>query len=155
MPVADVGDILEGYARRGVFRAFSREDRRGRYRLLWHRDQVFDLRFDRRRQRLRIACLLPEVPAASPMYRDLKAWLRARRDEALPEHRRCNPDKVALSTYNRGGEVALTLAVLDGDVAYGVRKLVSLVNELYLDFLSSGLYYDWSVETFGLDPDRL
>jgi hypothetical protein len=153
----EVGDILEAYARRGVFRGFSRDQGRGGkglFRLLWHRDQVFQLAFDNRRQRLRIACVIPAVPAASPMYQDLKAWLKGRQDAALPDHRRCDPDKVSLRTYNRGGSVALTLTVLDDDLAYAVRKLVSLVNELYLDFLSDGLYYDWLVETFGLDPDR-
>jgi hypothetical protein len=50
--------------------------------------------------------------------------------------------------------VALTLAVLDGDVEYAVKKLVSLVNEIYLDFLSSGLYFEWLVDTFELDPDH-
>ncbi len=153
----EVGDILEGYASRGVFRGFSRHQGRGGkgvFRLLWHRDQVFQLEFDNRRQRLRIACVIPAVPAASPMYRDLKAWLKGRQDAALPDHRRCDPDKVSLRTYNRGGDVALTLTVLDDDLDYGVRKLVSLVNELYLDFLSSGLYYDWLVETFSLDPDN-
>ena len=50
--------------------------------------------------------------------------------------------------------MALTLHMLDGDVDYGVRKLVALVNEIYLDFLSSGLYFDWLVETFDLDPDK-
>jgi len=112
----EVGDILEAYARRGVFRGFSRDQGRGGkglFRLLWHRDQVFQLAFDNRRQRLRIACVIPAVPAASPMYRDLKAWLKGRQDAALPDHRRCDPDKVSLRTYNRGGSVALTLTVLE------------------------------------------
>jgi hypothetical protein len=46
------------------------------------------------------------------------------------------------------------MTVLDGDLDYAVNKLVSLVNEIYLDFLSSGLYFDWLVETFELDPDH-
>jgi hypothetical protein len=94
------------------------------------------------------------VPADSAMYRALKTWLAARQDEALPDHRRCDRNKVALKTYNRGSDVALTLHVLDGDVDYAVKKLVNLVNEIYQDFLSSGLYFDWMVETFELDPDN-
>jgi len=35
-----------------------------------------------------------------------------------------------------------------------VKKLVNLVNEIYQDFLSSGLYFEWMVETFELDPDN-
>lgn len=152
-----VGDALQSYAQRGVFRGFSRQgerSRRGEYRLLWHRDQVFQLGYDASRQSLRIACVLPNVAASSPMYREFRQWLRQRQDEALPDHRRCDPKKVSLRTYNRAGDIALTLTILDGDVEYGVRKLVALVNEIYLDFLSSGLYYDWLIETFDLDPDN-
>jgi len=44
--------------------------------------------------------------------------------------------------------------MLDDDLDYSVRKLIGLVNEIYLDFLSSGLYFDWLIETFELDPDN-
>ena len=88
------------------------------------------------------------------MYREFKLWLKARQEESLPDHRRCDSAKVQLKTYNRGGDIALTLQMLDDDLEYSVRKLVSLVNEIYLDFLSSGLYFDWLIETFDLDPDN-
>lgn len=155
-----VGDLLEDYARRGVFRAFSRHDggkggaRSAQYRLRWHRDQVFQWVWSEPRQTLRIGCVLPAVAAKSSMYREFRAWLVARQDAALPAHRRCDPAKIALKTYNRGGEVALTAHVLDGDVDYAVTKLVALVNEIYLDFLASGLYFEWLIETFDLDPDK-
>jgi len=152
-----IGDVLEEYAAKGVFRGFSRQGQRGRlaeFHLLWHRDQLFHWTWDESRQALRISCVLPAVPARSAMYAEFKAWLRARQDDTLPVHRRCDRDKVALKTYNRDGNVALTLHVLDSDLAYGVRKLVGLVNEIYLEFLSSGLYFDWVVETFELDPDH-
>jgi hypothetical protein len=152
-----VGDLLEHYAGRGVFRGFGRQVQRGRsaeFRLRWHRDQVFQWVWNESKQTLRIGCVLPAVPANSPMYRQFMAWLAARQDPALPAHRRCDRGKVALRTYNRGGDVALTMTVLDGDIDYAVTKLVSLVNEIYLDFLSSGLYFDWLVETFELDPDH-
>lgn len=152
-----VGDLLQEYAEKGVFRGFSPLGNSGRvavFRVLWHRSQLFEWRWNGAKQSLRISCVLPAVPAKSSMYREFKAWLQARQDDALPDHRRCDRNKVTLKTYNRGGDVALTLAVLDGDVEYGVRKVVKLVNEIYLDFLSSGLYFDWLVETFELDPDN-
>jgi len=152
-----VGGMLEYYASRGIFSGFSRQQQRtgrARFLLRWHRDQLFEWVWNEAKQTLRISCVLPAVPADSAMYRALKAWLAARQDEALPDHRRCERNKVALKTYNRGGDVALTLHVLDGDVEYAVKKLVNLVNEIYQDFLSSGLYFDWMVETFELDPDN-
>lgn len=154
---SEVGDLLEYYAGRGVFSSFSRNSERAgsaRFLLRWHRDQVFQWDWNASKQTLRIACVLPAVPARSSMYRSLKSWLRARQDDDLPAHRRCDKNKVAVKTYNRRGNVALTLHVLDGDVDYAVKKLVNLVNEIYLDFLSDGLYFDWVVDTFELDPDR-
>lgn len=156
MSVGAVGDILQEYAERGVFRSFSRRETKklGRYQLLWHQDQLFELTFDPARRALRVACVLPQLPAQSAMYRDFKAWLAARRDPALPEHRRCDRAKVTLKPYNRGGNVALTLTCDDGDIDYAVRALVALVNEIYQDFLPNGPYFDWQVETFNLDPDH-
>ena len=152
-----VGDILQGYAEKGLFRGFSRRaatPARANFRLLWHRDQAFELRYEPRRGSLRFACVLPSLPAGSAMYRDFKAWLKARQVEELPAHRRCDRERVKLKLYNRGGKVALTLRSLDGDLDYAVRKLIGLVHEIYLDFLSNGLYYDWLIETFELDPDN-
>ena len=157
MSAQSVGDILEGYANRGVIRGFSRQQTRGgngHYRLLWHRGQVFDLKYDHRKQTLRLACVLPAVPGESDMYRAFKGWLKQRQGDKLPDHRRCDRSKVSLRPYNRGGNIALTLGILDGDVEYAASKLMSLVNEIYLDFLSNGLYFDWLVETFDLDPDK-
>ncbi|MBE9540626.1 MAG: hypothetical protein IMF06_16205 [Proteobacteria bacterium] len=155
--VTQVGDILEEYAARGVFQGFSREEisrQRGLYRVQWHRKQLFEITYDGAKKSLRIACVLPQVPAKSAMYREFKRWLKARTDDALPDHRRCDSQKITLKTYNRSGDIALTLQMLDEDLEYSVRKLVSLVNEIYLDFLSSGLYFDWLIETFDLDPDN-
>jgi len=152
-----VGDILEEYAERGVFQGFSRREtggQREQYRVQWHRKQLFDITYDGAKKSLRIACVLPQVLAKSSMYKEFKLWLKARADDALPDHRRCDNKKLTLKTYNRGGDIALTLLMLDDDVEYGVRKLVGLVNEIYLDFLFSGLYFDWLLETFDLDPDN-
>jgi hypothetical protein len=154
---AVVGDILEDYARRGMFKGFSRQQQgriKGNFRVLWHRNHVFDWHYDGGKQRLKIACVLPGVPAKSSMYREFKAWLKTRQDDDLPDHRRVDRQKLELKTFNRGGDIALNAHLLDGDVEYGVKKLVGLVNEIYLDFLSSGLYFEWLLETFNLDPDN-
>ena len=61
-----VGDLLEEFAARGVFGGFSRQDSRGangKFRLRWHRDHVFEWVWNEARQTLRIACVLPAVPA--------------------------------------------------------------------------------------------
>lgn len=152
-----VGDLLQEYAERGVFHGFSRQRQtrqQGEFRVRWHRDQLFQWVYDRRRRSLRVARVLPAVPPGSAMYRDFRQWLKARQDPALPAHRRYDRDRLALRTYNRGGDVALTVRMLDDDLDHGVRRAVSLVNEIYLDFINRGPYLDWLLETFDLDSDN-
>jgi hypothetical protein len=155
--IETVGKLLEDYAGKGVFRGFSRgtiSGSKATFRAIWHRNQAFDLVYDQRKGTLRFACVLPQLPSRSPMYRDFKTWLKSRSDELLPEHRRVDRARAEVKPYNRGGDVALTLKILDGDIEYGVRKLIHLVHEIYLDFLSDGRYHEWLVDTFDLDPDN-
>jgi len=151
-----VAATLEGYARRGVFRGFSpaEKTRPGQavYRLLWHRDRVFEFVFDARRNTMRFPLLLPNVPAE--MYRDLKEFIRARHAAELPDHRRIDSRKAQVTASNRGGNVSLRLRVTGGEDEYGARKLIHLVHEIFLSFLLDGRYYEYMVENFDLDPDR-
>lgn len=151
-----VASILEVYAQRGVFRGFSPagDVRQGRavFRLLWRRDRVFEFVFDPRRNTMRFPLVLPNVTAE--MYRELKGFIKARYAAGLPDHRRIDSQKAQVFAHNRGGNVALSLRVLDGDDEYGARKLIHLVHEIFLTFLLDGRYYDYLVENFDLDPDR-
>ncbi len=152
-----VGELLRSYAERGVFRAFGDDPAPGgsaAFRLRWHRGQPMRWVWNARRQTLRVEPVLRGVPPRSAMDRQLRAWLRARQDPALPDHRRCDPDRLALTLRNRAGEMTLTGRVLDGDPDYGVRTLVRLVNEVYLDFIADGPWFDWQVEVLGVDPDH-
>ena len=147
---------LRQYAERGVFRGFSPVDvRAGKasYRILWHRGRVFELALDTKKGTLRFACVLPEVPPDSEMYRAFKTFVRSRHSADLPEHRRIDPARADVRPYNRTGDIALTLRVLDGDFDYGTQKLVHLVHEIYLEFLADGRYRDYMIEHLGLDPD--
>ena len=89
------------------------------------------------------------------MYQELKAFVRSRQADDLPEHRRVDAARLQTRTYSRGGNVLLVMKSLDGDSEYAARKLVHLVNEIYLSFLSEGQYLDYMIETFNLDPDRM
>lgn len=153
-----VGEILEEYARRGVFRAFSRGPDRGSraaFRVLWHYDRYYDVLFDEVRGTLRIALLLPNVPQDSALYRELKAFLRSRSSDQLQEHRRIDPQRAVVRPYNRGGNVSLTLRSLGGDPEYVTRRLVQLVHEVFVSFLRDGPYYEYLIETFDLEPDEV
>jgi hypothetical protein len=153
-----VNAILEGYAERGVFRGFSRgpdSNRKASFRLLWHRDRLFELIVDLDRHTLRFPLVLPQVDPKSTMYRKFKEFLKSRQSEEMPEHRRIDTRKARVRSLNRSGSVSLTLEVQDGDYEYGARRLIHLVHEIYLAFLVDGPYYEYMVEHLGLDPDAV
>jgi hypothetical protein len=114
---------------------------------------VFDLVLDPKRGTLRFACVLPNVPPDSAMYREFREFVRSRHGEELPGHRRIDKTRAEVRPYNRTGDIALTLRVKDGDYDYGAEKLVHLVHEIYLDFLCDGRYRDYMIANLGLDPD--
>ena len=153
-----VAATLENYARRGVFRGFSRgpvSKDKAAFRMVWHRDRVFDFIFDFRGNTMRFPVVLPNVPASSSMYSELKAFINSRHSDKVPAHRRIDSRKAQVRSYNRGGNVSLTLTVVDGEFEYCARKLINLVHEIFMAFLIDGSYYEYMVETFDLDPDRM
>src|SRR5215831_9073671 len=134
-PIEAVNTILEGYAQRGVFRGFSRgqgSDRKETFRLLWHRDRLFELILDLDKHTVRFPLVLPEVDPNSAMYQKFKEFLKSRQSDEMPEHRRINTRKARVRSLNRSGSVSLTVDVRDGDYEYGVRKLIHLVHEIFM-----------------------
>ena len=153
-----VSGILETYARRGVFRGYSRgSEGRGQatYKIVWHFDRVWELRLDIERGRLRFPLVLPNLPADSQMYSELKEFVRSRHGESLAEHRRIDRGKAEVNTHKRNGNVSLTLTVKNDDYEYGVRKLVHLVHEIFMTFLRDGSYYEYLVDNFDLAPEGM
>jgi hypothetical protein len=60
---------MEGYAKRGVFRGFSKQrDHNGiaAFRMIWHGNRVFDLIVDTEKKTILIPVVLPTVPVSSP-----------------------------------------------------------------------------------------
>jgi hypothetical protein len=154
-PFDKVGAILQGYADRAVFRGYNKgQPKNGRavYKVLWHREQVFELVLDVRRKTLHFPVLLPRVPARSEMYKAFQAFLRSFSDPSVPEHRRIDPRKARVSCTNRRGMVSLTMTVRGGEYEYAARKIVQLVHEVFLIFLLP--YFDWECEVYDLDPDH-
>ncbi len=150
-----VATILQGYADKAIFRGYNKgKPSNGRvvHRLLWHREQVFELVMDTRRKTLHFPALLPKVPVKSEMYRAFQAFLREIASKERPTHRQIDPKKAKITCANRRGNVSLTLTVRDGDYEYAVRKLIALVHEIFRIFLLP--YFDWECEVYDLDPDH-
>jgi hypothetical protein len=151
-----VARLLQGYAERGVFRSFSEADRRGgktTFNVLWHHGRVFRLVVDTTAQTISFPALLPEVPAGSPMFKELKVYLHQFETKAVPGHRRVDPTKASLRVTRRGGNVAVTLIVKRKQYEYCTRRLVNLAHEVFLIFLPDGPYYEYRVQKLGVDPE--
>jgi hypothetical protein len=156
--VDTVSGILEGYAKRRVFRGFTQEPAgRGKaaFKIVWHRDRVFELILDPRTGTLQFPLLLPNMPADSAMYREFKAFIQSHYAKTALAHRGIDRKKARVHCRSRAGNVALALTVKDGDYEYGARKLIHLVQEIFLVFLADGPYRDYVVEMFNLDPDSM
>lgn len=156
--VNKLASVLDEYAARGTLRELCRLETPGgttEFRFHWFRDREFGLRVDPRRARLVLHNVLPSVAPRSPLDRDLRAWLTSRQSATLPAHRRIDAIRLALGWRNQAGVMQLNGALgKDADWRYAARKLVHLLNELYIDFLPSSQHLDWLIETFDLDPDN-
>jgi hypothetical protein len=156
--IESVAAILEEYANRGIFRGFSRGPvTKGKavFKMLWHRDRFFILTLDVNKRTMHFPEVLPEVPAASAMNREFQEFVDSRHTGEVPEHRRIDPKKVKIKAGNKKKFTNLTAAVAKDEFGYGTRKLVNLVHEIYLVFLNDGRYYDYMVDVFDLDPDKM
>lgn len=126
-----VRENLQAYADRGVFRGFN-EVKSGQFRFVWLVRHQMELSVDTAKHVLRFKQLLPAVPASSPLYAELKSFVRDRHASHLPPHRRIDPRRAEVACFNRGGGVSLSLKVKNRQYAYGVNRIVNLVHELFL-----------------------
>ena len=78
---------------------------------------------------MRFPLVLPNVPANSKMYSELKNFIQSRHSDKVPAHRRIDSRKAQVRSFNRGGNVSLTLIVQNGEYEYCARKLINLVHE--------------------------
>ena len=153
-PISMVCNLMEDYARRGVFRGFSRQPARkgvAAFKMIWHRDRVFDLIVDIEKKTITIPLVLPGVPL--DIYKDFKAFVESHHEASLPDHRRIEKNKARVRCANRHGAVSVTLAVKDSDYDYGLQRLIHLIHETFVIFLLNGMYSDYVVEQLGAGPD--
>jgi hypothetical protein len=153
---ARVRSALEHYAHRGSFRGFGtlqRTPSRIEFTFSWLRDVSFRVVFDGRRRTLTFVDMLPGIPARSEMDRRLRAFVTMHTSTAVPEHRRVDQRRVAVSVVNRGGAESLRFAFHTKDVESAVRKAVHLAHDILQDFLNDGRYVQYNVDYFNLNPE--
>lgn len=145
-----VRESLQAYAERGVFRGFS-EVKTGHFSFVWLIHHQMELVVDVTRGVLQFKRLLPGIPAKSALYSELKEFIQDRHNPTLPEHRRVDPRRAALTCANRGGFITLSLKVKNKQYAYGVNRVVNVVHELFLHLRSA--HPDYLVENFDVPQE--
>jgi hypothetical protein len=153
-PLSVVRKCLQNYADRGVFQGFS-EGKTAQglpaFKFVWLMQREMELSVDPHRHVLRFRQLLPQVPATSTMYADVKQFLSERHDSRLPPHRRVDRRRAEVSCSNWRGAVSLSLDVKSGKYAYGVNRIVNVVHELFVHLRDA--YPDYLVENFDVSPE--
>ena len=142
-----VRSCLKEYADRGVFRGYSeRPARLGRvvFRFSWLARDPYDLQYDPGTGTFVFLNALPNVEARSPLARALKTFVHGRSDESLPEHRRIDPDRAAVSAFVRNGDMRLSVVAQPEHHAYAANRVVNLMHEVYLHLHAYYPEYLWA-----------
>ena len=145
-----VREALQAYADRGVFRGFS-ETKNGRFQFVWTMRHQMELVVDTTAHTLKFTRLLPGVPAKSKLYAELKQFIDERHGRSLPEHRRIDRRRAAVSCTNRGGFVSISLKVKNNQYAYAVNRIVNLAHELFLHLRDA--HAEYLAENFDLPQE--
>lgn len=146
-----VAAALEAYARRGVFRGLSTTRRRGgrdEHDFTWLMQRRFALTHDPARGLLSFRSLLPHVPARSPIATALRRLVAERTTRHVPPHKRLDRRTIRVSCGIRRGSFWLTFRVQPGGEARTVPKLLSVVNDLFVEMHEK--YPDYLIAEFGL-----
>jgi hypothetical protein len=149
-----VRDRLKHYVDRGVLGGMSeRRDRRAGalFSFRWLLGREFSLAVDPKRRRLTAKNLLPGVEYRSFMDSDLRRFIAHRSEEALPSHRRIDPDRATLSYTNRKQQVSLVLQVEADQYEYAVKVLLGTINDLFAHLHLN--HIDYLHRQFGLPEE--
>ncbi len=141
-----VGDVLSSYVARGVVHNFALGER-GTYDFVWLNSQKMRLQWRADKRQITFRDALPDVPARSKMYREVRAFLRDRASPALPAHRRIDPAQFEVTCENRGSRVSIGLKLVDASEEEGTRRLMSMIHETFL-FLHDR-WPNYMYESFG------
>jgi hypothetical protein len=149
--------LLQHYAARGAFRSFSEvagtSGRAVAFQFLWFRDVTFRVAFNPSTRTLTFVDMLPGVATHSDMDRHLRAFIKSRSATSLPEHRRVDLNKVAVSVRNRHGAISIAFMLKPRQIEYGTKKAVHLIHDVLMDFLNEPQYVEYNIDHFNLNPE--
>jgi hypothetical protein len=141
---------LKNYADRGLFQDFdempARNGKRS-FKFTWLGRRPLTVTVDTDKGSLRFNDVFPNVASRSHLDIELRAFLLGRKDTSLPAHRRIDVKRAEVAYSNRRGNISIELTVKNNQYAYGIRKLVNLVHEMWVELSAS--HADYLFENFG------
>ena len=133
------------------FRATPGPRGRVEYQFTWLFRRPMRAVFDSRRGVLTFAALFPGAGASKAMSRNLKALVGARAKNDQPAHKRIDARRARVSSAIRNGDLSLAIEIRGGNHQYAVRRLLNLINELFLSLHDE--YPEYLIERFGLSAE--
>jgi len=133
--VAVVRNQLQEYAHRGVFRGLNElASRNGKhtFTFVWLGSKPLEFCMDTENATLAFKRVLPNVARDSHLYDELKRFLSERGEKALPKHQRIDPKRAEILSVNRAGNVTISIKVKNNQYAYGMKRLVNLVHQVFV-----------------------
>lgn len=148
-----VRSVLQGYADRGVFRGLRVTDRRGRLNaeFVWLLGRPMRASYDRRTKRIVFPALMPGIAPKSRMASELRAAVGERSTPAVPAHKRIDRRRASVDCRVARGVMSLTISVRGRNEEYAVRRVLNLINDMFL--LLHASYPDYLAEQFGLSTE--
>jgi len=153
-PLDVVRQSLQVYADRGVFRGLNEAKPRNGQQLftfVWFGDRPLEFAINTETSTLTFQHLLPNVPSKSALYSDLRRFLESLHDRDLPQHRRIDAKRAEVLCTNRKGTVSLGLKVRNNQYAYGLKRLVNLAHEVFVQLNDS--HPDYMCENFDVPQE--
>jgi hypothetical protein len=76
--------------------------------------------------------MLPGVKAGDPFAADLKRLLESLKSDDVPEYRRVDPARAALTCSNRQSHLSVAVTVKNDEYEYAVNRMVNVAHELFV-----------------------
>jgi len=149
-----VRSALEDYARRGVLSAFEEvagEGGQTTFRFVWLHDRHMELTLEPAKKALRFDRFLPGVKPGTPFANDLKRLLEKLKSKDMPDYRRVDPARAALSCSNRRDHLSIRIVVKKNDYPYAINRMVNVAHELFVYLRSD--WPEYLVEHFN-EPEE-
>jgi hypothetical protein len=130
-----VRSALEDYAKRGVFSGFEEVTGQGGktiFRFVWLHDRHMELTLEPSKKALRFDRFLPGVKPGSLFAGDLKRLLEKLTSNDMPDYRRVDPARAALSCSNRRDYLSIKIVVKKNDYQYAINRMVNVAHELFV-----------------------